>query len=91
MSVSEFEFTFVDTPPPPSRGRNALYAAFREALRGRPGEWAIWPREFKNKNAASATVANITRGRSPAFPAGEFEARASDGVVYVRYVGGAHA
>lgn len=88
MTTTDYEFTFVDEPPPQSRGRNALYAAFREALRSRPGEWAIYPREFKNTGSASNTAANINHGRMPTFSKG-FEARTSDGAVYVRYIGGA--
>lgn len=85
--MSDFEFTFVESPPPPKHGRNALYAAFREALKARPNEWAIYPREFKNKDSASSAAANINRDRDASYIG--YEARSSDGVVYVRYVGGA--
>lgn len=86
MSI-DYEFEFVDSPPPPSHGRNALYEAFRNALRARPGEWALYPREFKNQDSARCTTANINRGRMSTF-SGEYEARTSDCTVYVRYVGG---
>lgn len=88
-TTPEYEFTFVDGPPPPNRGRNALYSAFRDALRSRPGEWAIYPREFKNKASATGTTSNINNGRMPTFPPDLFEARTSDMVVYVRYKGDA--
>lgn len=89
MTDTEFEFQFVAAPPPREYGRNRLYSEFAEALRSRPGEWAIWPREVKNKTTASATAMNIKRGKLANFPDGEFDARAAQGVVYVRYVGSA--
>lgn len=88
MTTAEWDFKFVDAPPPPQKGRNALYAAFREALRARPGEWAIWPREMKDRKIAQLTAGNINRGGTKSFPKDEFEARSSDNVVYVRYIGG---
>lgn len=89
MTAAEYEFTFVDSPPPPSRGRNGLYDAFRNALRARPGEWAVWPRELKNKATAWQTVGNINRGDGAWRPVGSFEARSSEAAVYVRFIGDA--
>ena len=85
--MSEIEFQFVAEPPPREYGRNRLYSEFAEALRNRPGEWAIWPREMKNKTVASVTAMNVRRGKLANFPEGEFESRAAQGVVYVRFVG----
>lgn len=82
------EFTFVEAPPPRTCGRNAIYAAFADALRDRPGEWAIWPKEFNAPNVAAATTANIKKGRLKNFPAGQFEAVTSGCTVYARYIGG---
>lgn len=81
-------FKFVEGPPSMTRGRNRLYQEFRDALRSRAGEWAQYPRAFKNKTTARVTAGNIMRGNGQ-YPAGEFEAVARDAVVYVRYVGGA--
>lgn len=81
------EFKFVDAPPPGEIGRNSMYREFAEALRDRPGEWAIWPREFKNKQTACACVSNIRRGDRGIFKDG-FEAVARGVTVYVRFVGG---
>ena len=65
-------------------------AEFADALRRRPGEWAIF-REDAVPNVAGA----IRCGRSKAFrPAGAFEATVrmipgtTRAVIYVRYVGG---
>jgi hypothetical protein len=87
MSAIEFEFTFVAEPPPVRHGRNTLYDAFRSALRGRSGEWAIYPKEMSDLSA-KRTAANINRGMKM-WPKGEFEARASGKHVYVRFIGGA--
>lgn len=87
-TTSDYGFEFVDAPPERARGRNELYRAFALALKARPGDWAKWPREFEKENVASATRRNIVAGKMANFPAGEFEATASKGVVYVRYVGG---
>ena len=85
---SDYGFEFVDAPPEGTRGRNELYRAFALALKGRPGDWAKWPRDFKQSNVASATRRNIVAGKMANFPAGEFEATVAKSIVYVRYVGG---
>lgn len=82
------EFKFVDEVPAAHPGRNRLYVEFAEALRENTGKWAVWPREFKNKTSANATVSNLRRGLLVNFPKSEFEARSSDGVVYIRHTGG---
>lgn len=88
MTTTDYEFTFVDEPPAQRHGRNGIYDAFRQALKARPGEWAIYPKEFATTSSATATVANLKRGNSSKYPRGEYEARSSQKVVYVRYTGG---
>lgn len=84
------DFVFVEElPPSPPSGRNARYTEFSDALRGRPGEWAIWPVQLKNTVVANTVAGNVRRGALKNFPAGEFEAVQRGLTVYVRYVGGA--
>ena len=87
--MSTPNFTFVEEPPLPKRGHNSLYSMFAEALRSHPGKWAVWPRDLKSNAVAATTAANVKRGKLINFPEGQFEARAADGIVYVRYIGGA--
>ena len=83
------EFVFVDgLPPEPTRGRNGKYTEFADALRGRPGEWAIWPVKLKNDLTARTVTASVRRGTLKNFPAGQFEATQRGTTVYARYVGG---
>lgn len=71
-------------------GRAGKYSAFAEALRSKPGEWAIVPGE-----RFASMVSTIKNGTLSDFrPAGAFEATARDvdqvtqrATVYVRYVG----
>ena len=86
--MSNFTFEFVDAPPPPS-SRVDMLNAFADALRDRPGEWAIYPRPSSNRESARATAKNIRYGVLKAFPKGQFDARESEGVVYVSHIGGA--
>jgi hypothetical protein len=78
--------------PPESRGRGSRTAWKAEAamLRRAPGKWArVSEKTGKDAYGAAQTLAyNIRRGKLRAFqPAGDFEARASGGVVWVRFVG----
>ena len=82
------KFTFVDELPDIEHGRNGMYVEFAAALRENSGKWAVWPRTFKNKASASATVGNIRRGKVVNLPPEEFEARTINGAVYVRHIGG---
>ena len=79
------EFVFVDGPPNTSR---VIHPEFASALKARPGEWAIWPVEFKSQKSAYSTASNIRRGFLKSFPTGQFEAVTTNMKVYVRYVGG---
>lgn len=92
------DFQFVDLPKP-QRGRtsgsftqDALLNEFAAALKARPGEWAIWPKETTWR-AAKRKADHINRPgqyTAVAFKGGDFKARVLDGVLYVRYVGEAH-
>lgn len=77
-------------PPLPRRGPNngKRWPAIADALRERPGEWALVA-----ENVDPSTVSNITRGRYAGMPAGSFEAtgrRVGDGSsrvnVWARFV-----
>ncbi|MEC4616303.1 hypothetical protein [Tsukamurella tyrosinosolvens] len=76
---------FIDDLPEPTRGRNQIYADFRDALRTRPGSWARYPREFSSAEVARTQVGNINRNASGAWA--EFEATQRGDLVYVRFVG----
>lgn len=60
---------------------------FALALRDRPGEWAIYPYPSTDLSAR-AIASRISRGKIAAFGDG-YEATATKGTVYVRYVGDA--
>ncbi len=56
-SIQSANTPFVDQliweAPPESTSKNGAYwGVFVEALKSRPGEWAISPREYKNSNSA---------------------------------------
>lgn len=85
---------------PPPHGNTLLprgaskYQAAADALRGRPGEWALIAEGITTGSAGSLTN-GIRTGRSRAFrPEGAFEARCVGSAgsisarVYARYVGG---
>jgi hypothetical protein len=77
---------------PPTDRRSALnYPKIADALRARPGEWAL----IATSIGASEIAQRIKRGSARGFAAGEFETttrKTADGGVgrdvYVRYVGG---
>lgn len=79
IDTTEIEW---ETPPAPKR------QDFADALRARPGDWAVFLR-----SANPSIAANINRGYSRSFqPAELFEARSvnvGSGLadIYVRYVG----
>lgn len=69
--------------PPPRRNSLDKYVALREALRARPGEWAV----LKRDAAQSYSTQIIQR---PAWAGFETTARTQENgrfTVYVRYVG----
>lgn len=72
---------------PAKRGRGTAIALkdFAARLRTVPGQWCDYPFSFSNTASASAAARNIRRG-CPAFPAGEFEVRNTDGRLTVRAV-----
>lgn len=81
---------FVDAPPGnPSVGNSLLHrqrmSEFVAALRDRPGQWAIYPWP-STELSARAIASRISRGKIAAFGDG-FEATASRGTVYARYIG----
>ncbi len=82
------EFQFVDELPQPKggRGANQLYEAFAEALKQRPGQWALFPVEHKDKTAAASRASNIKHGKYKSFPAGQFAASVRGLQVFARYV-----
>lgn len=83
------EFVFVEgLPPEQVRGRNGKYSEFAEALRSRPGDWAIWPIKLKNDLTARTVAASVKRGGLKNFPAGQFEATQRGLTMYVRFIGG---
>jgi hypothetical protein len=87
-----------EEPPPHGntllpRSRNK-YQAAADALRGRPGEWALIAEGITTGSAGSLTN-GIRTGKPSVFrPAGAFEARcvgsagSTSARVYARYVGG---
>jgi len=76
---------WVDELPAIDRGRaRGKYQEFFDALRERPGQWAIMPVETPR----SSTAAQIRRGTYRGSAPGEFEASHRGGCTYVRYVGG---
>lgn len=69
-------------------GTRGRYAAFSDALRGRPGEWAVFPREGGSSSSASSAAANIRAGKTKGFePKGAFETAVDGATIYVRFVG----
>ena len=69
--------------PPARNTKHDLYG-IAGALRSKPGEWARMPEDMPVPYAT-----RIKRGSLRSFePAGSFEARTVQGVVYARYVGG---
>lgn len=90
--TERIHFEFVETPPDkPKTGwwvTNDLYRRFAEALRDRPGEWAVWPHEqYSTGRYAAAVANNIRKGKYSALPMGEFEVYAAEKRVYVRFIG----
>jgi hypothetical protein len=74
-----------------SASRPSKYSAAAEALRARPGEWAVVAEDMRSGSAGS--LANrIRTGAGPFGPAKQFEAKSVGPVggsvrVYARYVG----
>lgn len=66
-------------PPSPTRGQPSKHTEFWEALKARPGEWAVFRRDFKGSYT----------GYKKAHPGYEFCVRTEDGVKIcrARYVG----
>lgn len=75
---------------PVGRGRGASLENRRAAseLRGRPGEWGQWPREYGSEESAVVAAWRIRRGGLGCGPSGAFDARAVGRVVLVRFLGG---
>jgi len=80
------------TPPAPrpgGGGRPPQYAEFFEALRRRPGKWAVF-----RTDASVSTCTQVKAGKYATTVPGEFDAQfRSDGnsrrgTIYARYIGG---
>ena len=65
--------------------RKTTYTDFAQALRQRPGQWAIAPGERASADSAKNTAANILNGRMKDFPKGECQAVVDGPKLYVRY------
>lgn len=76
-------------PPEPKGGAltRREQRAFADELKSRPGCWAVLP-TGGSYVAVRALTSRIARGRQSAFGPG-FEAVSRNGIVYVRFVGGA--
>ena len=75
--------------PPAPRGGTLTrreQREFAEKLKGRCGQWAVFPTSGGSAVAVRALASRISRGKQAAFKDG-FEAVFRDGTVYVRYVG----
>lgn len=84
---------FVDLPKDERGAKpDSLLCEFADALRDRPGEWAVWPRAVTLRSAQQLAWAIRARtARTPvAFQGGGFDAKSRGGVLYVRYVGEAN-
>lgn len=78
-------------PPDPKGGAltRKEQRVFADELKARPDCWATYPIPASaSPLAIRALASRISRGRQAAFGSG-FEAVSRNGIVYVRYVGGA--
>lgn len=76
---------------PPEKPRRGRHAEFAEALRSRPGQWAVFATFDPTRKKSGWAASNcINSGKLVDFPKGEFQAvtRSVDGVtrVYVRAI-----
>lgn len=79
---------FGELPPSRSNYRRNAWTDEVEALRARPGEWALLARKSSTIQA-NAFAQKIRSGIMHAFrPAGSFEATQRDCDVWARYIGG---
>ncbi|NKZ63036.1 hypothetical protein GTG23_02635 [Rhodococcus hoagii] len=89
MSVQRIEF-LDELPARSVKGNNAgrppKWKWFADELRAHPGRWAKFPDQDGVKGGRTF---QINSGRLAGFTAGEFEASVRQGVLYVRFVGGA--
>lgn len=87
MTALTVEFVDFDDERTVKGQNDPALAVFADALRAHPGRWAKWPKPL---GAASSMAVRINypgrRGTRPPAPisAPEFEARTSQGVLYVR-------
>lgn len=90
----DFEFHFVDAPPPRTyaQGKPGKWATALERLKEHPGQWARIRR--MKKQSAYAVKGAITKGRDKHIDPAEWEIVARPdpedkryGYVYARYVG----
>lgn len=83
------KFEFVDDLPPTGRERSALIAEFADALRANPSRWAKYPLALSKISAqVYATHINNGNGRGPKDLISGFEAKATRGALFVRFIGG---
>lgn len=74
--------------PPPNHGNSKDdWAAVATELKEHPGRWALI-RHYDDKARAATIATRIKHGHSAPFrPRFSFEARATQGDVYARYIG----
>lgn len=84
------KFEFVDDLPPTWKERSALVAEFADALRANPSRWAKFPLALSESTARGyATHINARNSHGPkVLISGEFEAKATRGTLFVRFIGG---
>ncbi len=78
------------TPPTHAlqQQRRTKYDEFADALKARPGEWAVLPGTKATVDSAKSTAMNIRNGRMSAFkPKGKWDVVVDGKTIYVRYMG----
>lgn len=80
---------FIEGAPPAHKRDQWFWTEVTDALKSRPGEWAIIKDGSQGDIMDLYSVrAYIHSGRSPKMPKGDFEATVREDKVFARYVGG---